>query len=207
MKLKEEGKCRKVTELKKIVAKNIAELRREAGLTQLDLAEKLNYSDKAVSKWESGQSIPDVGVLLEIANLFGVTVDYLLSEDHKVHVKAMVNTAMKGRKHLVITLLSVALVWLIATAVFVVISLVGVWSASWLLFVYAIPVSAVLLIIFNSIWGKRRQNYIYISILMWSLLSSIYLSLIAYNFWLIFVIGIPGQIIICLWAGMKKQTK
>ncbi|MBE6587028.1 MAG: helix-turn-helix transcriptional regulator [Ruminococcaceae bacterium] len=193
-----------LTELKKIVAKNIADLRHEAGMTQLELAEKLNYSDKAVSKWESGASIPDVGVLLEISRLFGVTVDYLLSEDHRIPVKAIMKETVKGRKHLIITLLSVALVWLIATVVFVVLNLVGAWGATWLLFIYAIPVSAVVLIVFNSIWGKRRQNYLYISILMWSVLSAVYLSLIAYNFWLLFTIGIPGQIIICLWAGMKK---
>ena len=201
-----ERKCRAVTDLKKTVAKNIAELRREAGLTQLELAEKLSYSDKAVSKWESGASIPDVGVLLEIAKLFGVTVDYLLSEDHKLHVKSIVNSAMKGRKHFVITLLAVALVWLIATVNFVILSLVGVWQP-WLLFVYAVPISAIILIVFNSIWGKRRHNYLYISILMWTALASIYISLIAYNIWLIFVIGIPGQIIICLWSGIKKQMK
>ena len=196
-----------MTELKKIVAKNIADLRREAGLTQLELAEKLSYSDKAVSKWESGASIPDVGVLLEIAKLFGVTVDYLLSEDHKLHVKTIVHSAIKGRKHLVITLLAVTLVWLIATVSFVIACLVGVWNEPWLLFVYAVPISAIILIVFNSIWGKRRHNYLYISILMWTALASLYASFITENIWLIFVIGIPGQIIICLWAGMKKQTR
>ena len=191
-------------ELKKIVAQNIAELRKNAGLTQLQLAEKLNYSDKAVSKWESGASIPDVAVLLSIANLFGVTVDYLLSEDHKIPVKEIVKETMMGRRNLVITLLSVALVWLIATAVFVVLTILSFTKIAWLSFIYAIPVSAILLIIFNSIWGKRRHNYVYISILMWSCLLSTYLTLLSLNLWLIFLIGIPGQVIVCLWAGMKK---
>ena len=113
---------------------------------------------------------------------------------------------MKGRKHFVITLLAVALVWLIATVNFVILSLIGVWEP-WLVFIYAVPISAIVLIVFNSIWGKRRYNYLYISILMWAALASVYISLIAYNFWLIFVIGIPGQVIICLWAGMKKPQK
>lgn len=193
-------------ELKQIVAKNIAELRREAGMTQLHLAEKLNYSDKAVSKWESGASIPDVGVLLEIAKLFGVTVDYILSEDHKIPVRAVVNGTVKGRKHLIITLMSVMLVWLIATAVFVILNIVGVPRMTWLAFVWAAPISAILLIIFNSIWGKVRMNYVFISILVWSFLASVYMSLLPLNLWLIFVIGIPGQTIICLWAGMKKKA-
>jgi len=196
-----------LSELKRIIAKNISELRREAGLTQLELAQKLNYSDKAVSKWESGASVPDVGVLLEIARLFGVTVDYILSEDHKIPVKAMVKETMKGRKHLVITLLSVALVWFIATAVFVILKLASPFAAPWLLFVYAVPVSFIVILVFNSIWGKKRKNYVYISILMWSILASIYLSALSLNLWLIFVIGVPGQIIISLWAGMKKPVK
>ena len=196
-----------MTELKKIIAQNISELRKGAGMTQLQLAEKLNYSDKAVSKWESGASIPDVGVLLEISKLFGVTVDYLLYEDHKVPVKALVRGTMMGRKKLVITLLSVALVWFIATTVFVFFNIFGAWNDRWLSFVFAVPVSAVVAIVFNSMWGKQRHNYVYISILMWSALASIYLALLSFNIWLIFLVGIPGQVIICLWSGMIKPQK
>lgn len=192
-------------ELKQIVAKNISELRREAGMTQLQLAQKLNYSDKAVSKWESGASIPDAGVLLEIANLFGVTVDYILSEDHKIPVRAVVNGTVKSRKHLIITLMSVMLVWLIATAVFVVLNIIGVPKMTWLAFVWAMPISSILLIVFNSIWGRVRMNYVFISVLVWTILASVYMSCLPLNLWLIFVIGIPGQTIICLWAGMKKK--
>lgn len=196
-----------MTELKKIIAQNISELRKGAGMTQLQLAEKLNYSDKAVSKWESGASVPDVGVLLEISKLFGVTVDYLLYEDHKVPVKAMVKGTVMGRKKLVITLLAIALAWLIATTVFVFLNIFGVWGERWLTFIYAVPVSAIIAIVFNTLWGKHRHNYVYISILMWSALGSIYLSLLSFNIWLIFLVGIPGQVIICLWSGMKKPQK
>ena len=196
-----------MTDLKKTVAKNISELRRKSGLTQLDLAERLNYSDEAVSKWESGASIPDVGVLLEIAKLFGVTVDYLLSEEHEKEEPCAGTENIRSRRHMVITLLSVALVWLIATAVFVILELCGAKWATWLLFAYAVPVSSVVLIVFNSIWGYKRKNYLYISVLMWSLIASIYLSVLSLNYWQLFIIGIPGQIIIFLWAGMKKREK
>ncbi len=198
-----------MTDLKKTVAKNISELRREAGLTQLDLAERLNYSDKAVSKWESGASIPDVGVLLEIANLFGVTVDYLLKDEHIVPEVTPSNEKEKSRnrKHLVITLLSVALVWFIATALFVVCELCGAEWMHWLAFAYAVPVCSIVFIIFNSIWGYKRNNYIYISVLTWSLIASIYLTVLSLNYWQLFIIGIPGQLIICLWAGIKKVKR
>ena len=69
-------------DLKPVIAKNIADLRVAHGFTQLELAEKLNYSDKAVSKWERGESLPDVTVLKQISDLFGVTLDYLVNKEH-----------------------------------------------------------------------------------------------------------------------------
>ena len=65
-------------EVKDIVAKNIHELRKKNNMTQLELAEKLNYSDKTVSKWEKGENSPDITFLVEIANIFGVSLDYLV---------------------------------------------------------------------------------------------------------------------------------
>ena len=69
-------------EIKLIIARNITDLRRKNNMTQAELAEKLNYSDKAVSKWERGESLPDVTVLKCIADTFRVTVDYLLQPEH-----------------------------------------------------------------------------------------------------------------------------
>ena len=195
-------------ELKHVVAKNISELRSSAGMTQLELAEILNYSDKAVSKWESGASLPDVGVLLQIANTFGVTVDYMLSEEHKIPVKAMVRETMRTRKHVLLALIAIAGVWLVATAVFVTLNLIGVGGMTWLTFIWGAPVSAVVAIVFNSIWGRTRANYVFISILMWCTLAAVYLTLLSHNYWLIFVLGVPGQVIIGLAAGvgMKKHS-
>ena len=69
-------------DLKSIVARNIIALRRKHDMTQLELAEKLNYTDKAVSKWERGESLPDIVILKTIADLFGVTLDYLVTLEH-----------------------------------------------------------------------------------------------------------------------------
>ena len=70
-------------ELRSIFAENVAALRRAAGMTQLQMAERLNYSDKAISKWERGESIPDVAMLKAVADLFSVPVDYLLERTDK----------------------------------------------------------------------------------------------------------------------------
>lgn len=190
-------------DLKHIIAHNLSELRRSASMTQIDLAERLHYSDKAVSKWERGESIPDVSVLKEIADLFGVTVDYLLTEDHT----APRDDVPAGRQHrrAVVTLLSVALVWLIATAVFVILGMVlpGM-RGEWLAFVYAVPVSAIVLLVFNSLWGRRRRNYSIVSVLVWGLLLSAFLTYPRGMMWMLFLLGIPAQIIIWLWSRLGK---
>ena len=66
-------------DLKVITASNIINLRTAKGLTQAELGEMLSYSDKSVSKWERAEAVPDAYVLKHMSEIFGVSVDYLLS--------------------------------------------------------------------------------------------------------------------------------
>ncbi len=188
-----------------IVAGNIGQLRRNSGMTQLELAESLSYSDKAVSKWERGESLPDIVTLKKISDMFSVPVDYLLRPDHPKETEIRRDyTRRQRRNHRLITAISAMLVWLIATFVFVNIDLVVPdISRHWLCFVYAVPVTAIVLLVFNSIWGVRRRNFFIISVLIWSVLAAFYLTMLSYNLWLVFVIGAPAQVIVLLWAGLK----
>ncbi len=194
-------------DLKNIIAGNIGQLRRRAGMTQIELAERLNYSDKAISKWERGESLPDVVTLKEIADLFAVSVDYLLRPDHPKETEIKREYSRRQRRnHRLITAMSCVLVWLIATFVFVNIHLiVPEIPSQWLCFVCAVPVTAVVLLVFNSIWGNRQHNLIIISILLWSILGRVCLIFRQYNWWPIFVIGIPAQVIVGLWAGLRYK--
>lgn len=199
-----------VEDLKPIVAKNIIELRRAADITQAQLAEKLNYSDKAVSKWERGEAIPSVSTLKEIADLFGVTVDYLISADHEAENEIRREfTERQRRNRLIITLLSTTIVWLVATIIYVSISVSTEFrlSKAWLVFVFAVPVSCVVTLVFNSIWGRKKLNFFIISLLLWTVLVSLclvlFLSLQKAYFWLVLAIGIPSQIMILLSSGLK----
>lgn len=199
-----------MNDIKTIVAHNIAELRKAANMTQLELAEKLNYSDKAVSKWEHGDSIPDVTVLLEIADLFGVTLDFLVRTAHTPD--EIKKRFLKPRKYSrrVIMLLSILCVWFVAVLTFIVLSLAlpNVQHA-WLVFIYAIPVSAIVWLVLNSVWFNRKVNYFIISLLMWTAILSIHLSLLlaGHNTSIIYIIGIPSQIIILVWSFLKKRPK
>ena len=196
-----------MTELKAIIAENIAILRKSKMMTQSDLAIKLNYSDKAVSKWERGESVPDIVVLKSIADLFGVTVDYLLTRDHKVYKEE--RKAVKKRKknnQIFITLIGIVAVWLVAVVVFLNFnSFLSELNGKWLVFVYAIFVSSVVGVIFNCIWGKRFYNVIISSIINWSLITSVFLTILVTTgqvLWLLFVLGVPIQAIILLWSRL-----
>ena len=195
--------------LKPIISHNIAQLRISHEMTQLELAEKLNYSDKAVSKWERGESIPDVTVLKEIADLFSVTVDYLLCAEHNdaaPEPKPVVT--QKKHNHGFITGMCIVLVWLIAAMAFVVLDATSFKLSTRLLpFLYAIPATFVLWLVLNSVWFNKRRNFFIISLLMWSVLGVLFISFFYFlkvKIPFLFILGIPGQAIILLWSRIKK---
>ena len=207
--------------LKYQIGVNIAAYRKQAGLTQAGLAEKLNYSDKAVSKWERGESIPDVLTLMQLADQFGITVNDLLIDPNalpgnpgklekamtQVSEKALKRKADKG----IIQWLSSTLVWFVALLVFVIMSLFDVLDPySWLIFFYAIPANAIVLLSLRSAWHDFRWNKALISLIAWGCLVSVYVSVLVifhYNFWKIFLLGIPGQFAIFLWFRMFRPAK
>lgn len=194
---------------KPIIAKNITALRQQNKMTQIELAEKLNYSDKAVSKWERGESIPDVGVLKAIADLFHVTVDQLLQEEDTPQPVPAEEPARKSmRTPTVITLLSILLVWFVATLAYVTINMVAPGlSVRWLPFLYAMPVSCVVWLVLNSIWFNRRRNYLIISCLMWTALASLVVTLcvLSIDAWQLFLLGILGQTGIIMWSHFQRR--
>lgn len=197
-------------QLKMIIAGNIGQLRRDAGMTQLELAEYLNYSDKAVSKWERGESVPDIVTLKAIADRFSVSVDYLLRADHPLEIEVKREyTKRQHRNHRLIALISVALVWLVTVFVHAVVrAAVPNIEKLWMGYMYAVPVTLIVLLVFNTIWGKRRNNFVIVSALIWTVLACTYISVLMFqplNMWLLFVIGAPAQIIVCLWAGLRYK--
>lgn len=193
-------------DLKEIISENITNLRKSKKLTQLEFSKELNYSDKAISKWERAESLPDIVVLKQISDFFGVTVDYLLSE-HNENESLIIKETKKEKAEinkLSLTLLSITPVWIIATLIFIVIS-IFLHINVWFVFYIAVPITILLLLIFNSIWGNRRNNYFIISCLLWSILTVIYVICMDYNIFQIFILGIPSQIAILLWAKLKKR--
>ena len=192
-------------DLKQVVSYNITKLRKEKKLTQLELASALNYSDKAISKWERAESIPDIIVLKQLSDFFGVTIDYLITEHSDNENLIVIQKEEKAKINKIsLTLLAASPIWLIATIIF---SLTSIFTGKlvWYVFYISVPLTLLIILIFNSIWGNRRNNYIIVSCFIWSILFCIYLCFIKYNLWQLFILGIPGQVAIILWSTLKKN--
>ena len=207
--------------LKIQIGANIALYRKNAGLTQAGLAAKLNYSDKAISKWERGESVPDVITLAQLAEQFEITVNDLLADPNalpentdpgklekamsKVSEKALKRKANKN----VILALSSTLVWFVALLIFVVISSFDIPNSE-LAFLYAIPVNAIVLLSLRSAWHDFRWNRWLISMIVWGFLVAFYASLLMllrFNMWRMFLLGIPGEIATTLWFRLFRPSR
>ncbi len=183
--------------INKIFADNIIYLRTKLNLTQLELAEKLNYSDKAVSRWERGEAIPDAKVLINMSEIFSVSIDDLLKT--KITEKQIKPKKINKRNYDNITAITFVGVWTVALLAFIISMLTG--HIQWLIFVYALPVSLIALLVFNSVWGKILSRFFIVSLLIWSIIAAIYLTALLIfnvNWWPLFLIGIPAQIIVAL---------
>lgn len=205
--------------LKDRIGKNIAMHRKQIGLTQAGLAEKLNYSDKAVSKWERGESIPDLLTLMQMADLFQIPMGDLMEDPNQLPgnpgklEKAMTQVSEKALKRKanknVILGLSSTLVWFVALLIFVVISSFNLPN-SWISFFFAVPINAIVLLSLRSAWRDFRWNRVLISVIVWGFLVSIYatfLVFLKFNMWKLFLLGIPGEIATTLWFRLFRPAK
>ncbi len=191
------------------IARNLLKLRKNAKLTQVELAEKFNYSDKSVSKWEKGESMPSVEVLKELANFYGTTLDALTKDEDVLEQKSIEPVSLSKDKMFpmrpIITLLAVSAVWLCATIAFAIVKIVAEINF-WYVFLWAVPLSCVVLIVFTSIWStKKRYLFIEMTILLWSLIVCIHIQFLKFNLWPLYIVGIPLQIAIILWGALVKK--
>ena len=194
-------------ELKLVAAGNLINLRTAAGLTQAELGAKLNYSDKSISKWERGEAIPDAYVLTQMAELFGVTVDYILSshtdweplktpEDPKRDV--VYSTS-------VIIAIAVLVVWTLALTAFVALWLGGM--VRWKIFVAAFPVSVLTLLVLLCIFKRTRYLKYVVALFVLSLFAAAYLLFINHNPWQIFLILVMAEVLVFLSFHVQKRPK
>ena len=195
-------------DIKNNVAKKITELRTLNNMTQLELAEKLNYSDKTISKWERAESSPDIAVLVEIADLFGVTLDYLVRSENVEEAVSEYKKKEVTFNRRAVSYIAEGGGWIVALFAFIITTLItNHMTFQWLYFVYALPVVLIIKLIFNSIWFNSRYNYLIISALLWAILATIHITFLYFkiNVSLIYLLGVAGQFVIVLASRIKKQ--
>ena len=191
--------------IKNNISQNLIYLRKNQKLTQGELAEKISYSDKTISKWENGDAIPDVETLYLIAKFYYVSIDAIINSDlQKIVTKEKSKTNIQHVNKIIITSLAVLLVWLVAVVIHIQINLLFDKNL-WILYILAIPLSMIVLLVFNCIWGRRFLTFIILSFLVWTTLLYFLLQLMSVdNMWSLYFIGLPLQIAIILWSQLKK---
>lgn len=205
-------------ELKLRLGANITQCRKARGMTQAELAQRLNYSDKAVSKWERGESVPDVLTLAQIAQEFGVTVNDLLygqevpappaPEPEPAPTPEEVPRKPLHTKSIVQKLVTI-LVWFVALFIYVVVDSFGL-PFGWLAFFVAIPANAIVLLSLRSAWGLFSWNMALISAIVWGTVLLVYTVIYVscgINMWRVFLMGALGQAAVILWFKMLKHSK
>ena len=187
--------------LRQTIAERIAFYRRGMGMTQFELAERINYSDKSVSKWERGDGVPDIYILAQLAELFGVSVNDLISAEEPPP------TPQRGakRKHLLIAILAVGIVWLVASMAFLSLYMLALIARPWLVWLYAIPVSAIVLVVFTALWGRKPLQFLAISLLLWGVALCIAVTLSFEGIWLIYVVAGVLQVVEVFWFMLRVE--
>ena len=199
-----------LSELKLISASNIIKLRTGAGLTQAELGEKLNYSDKTISKWERGEAIPDAYVLTQMAEIFGVTVDYLLSShDAWESPEQQEEKERKQEEHRysvnMIIAISVLGVWTMALTIFVLLWLFDI--ILWETFIVALPVSILTYMVLICVFRRRQYLQFVIAAFVLSMFILLYFTLPMQKPWQLFLIAIPAEIIVFLSCNIRRRPR
>lgn len=184
----------KYENLNNVIADNLIYYRKKANLTQQELAAKLSYSDKSISKWERGEGVPDIHVLVVLAKLYGLSVNDFVSTNKKQKI------ANFYLPKFMIMLMAIILSWLVVVIIFFAFKIFGHGNfRPWLVFIYGIPLSCLVWTIFNDVFFNKLLNIPSVSLMAWGIALSIYLSFPDIkNLYLIFIVCIPIEILIIL---------
>lgn len=193
-------------ELNKIVAENLVNLRTKCGYTQLQVAEKINYSDKSVSKWERGDAIPDIPVMLQLSKLYGVSLDDMVKKHEKEQIKPKEKNLLLSKQTL-ISIIAFVFVWLLATIGFAVVyGFYDLVNQAYLSFIVAIPISFLVVNIMSFFWYPYFVSAIFSSIFIWTAMLAVTQCVAGINMWLLYIIAIPLQLLVIFGFFLRKLT-
>lgn len=193
-------------DIKQVIARNLIALRKKNHLTQNELAQKLNYSDNAISRWEHAEVTPSIETLEQLSKIYNVPLRTIIEDNALKEVETTDKRQLINK--LAVVLISSSIVWLLATIIFVTSQLV--WNYTfWQIFVWSLPIISIVMMPFHHYWGRHIYKFTILSIFMWTLILSIFLQFYKLTpwLWMIFTIGIPIQIALAIWAFVKPKPK
>ena len=192
--------------IKETLRTNLVKLRKERKWTQMELAEKIGYSDKAISRWETGEVNPDIEVIDKLAELYGIEISVFFSEYNSKEYKAQTSKENQLGRKMAVSLLAIVALWYIGIMMHIYSSTFRVSeSRSWLIFIWLIPITFILCAVLNAKWGNSVLGIVFYSLICWSLLTAIYLQYLDYNIYLLFISGVPIQVAIFLLPYIRKK--
>ena len=195
-------------DIKKIVAKNLANLRKNKKLTQTELAEKFGYSDKAISKRENGDTLPDIQTLYQLCEFYNVTLDFLVNEQdfedkikyiNHLNRKVIINNSM-------IELLYCSFVWILAVIIYIYLLIFSEFDY-WQIFVWALPATSLVMLLFSKVWKQKIYTFVVRSLFFWTLVIACYIHFIQFNIWPLFFLMIPIQVALILTIAINDKLK
>ena len=194
--------------IRQIVAKNLANLRKNKKITQSDLAEKFGYSDKAVSKWENGDTLPDIETLYQLCEFYNVSLDFIVSpdsfEDKIKYIKHM-NKAVIINNSLIETLYC-SFVWILATIIYIYLLIFSQFDF-WQIYIWALPATGLVGFLFMKVWKNKIYNFVVSTFFFWTLTIAAYIQFIEYNIWPLFDLMIPIQVALILRIAINDKLK
>lgn len=191
--------------LNSVVSKNLIKFRTLAGLTQMELAKKINYSDKSISKWERGDGLPDLAVLVKLSEIYKININEFLNQNTPEQ-EIVISKEYTNKKHLLISILSSGLVFFVATIVFVVLFMIdSTASFAWLSFIFAIPVASIVLLIFSLLWGNNYLNALFSTLILWGIILSICFTVSMDKIWILCLLGVIFEFLIVFWFIFRHK--
>lgn len=191
--------------LNSVVSKNLIKFRTLAGLTQMELAKKINYSDKSISKWERGDGLPDLAVLVKLSEIYRININEFLNQNTPEQ-EVVISKKYTNKKHLLISILSSGLVFFVATIVFVVLFMIdSTASFAWLSFIFAIPVASIVLLIFSLLWGNNYLNTLFSTLILWGIILSICFTVSMDKIWILCLLGVIFEFLIVFWFIFRHK--
>ena len=176
--------------IREIISQNITHLRKEKNLTQVELAKKINFSDKAISRWEKGEVVPDIETIYALSEIFEVPVSAILEKKETTEDKSKKKNNIK--QNILAQIFLSCEIWLILCVIYTYINITTETSL-WQIFVWGVPATSLLLGLFNIKNKNNISSFVCGTVLVWSLITCIYLHLLYSNPWYIFFIGLPLQ--------------